>query len=35
VIVHRDIRRAACVRAVIDWVQRLFEQQRDALAGLR
>jgi DNA-binding transcriptional LysR family regulator len=33
VIVHRDLRRAACVRAVIDWIRRLFEQQRDALAG--
>ena len=33
VIVHRDLRRAACVRAVIDWVQALFVEQRDALAG--
>jgi DNA-binding transcriptional LysR family regulator len=33
VIVHRDLRRAACVRAVIDWIRRLFEQQRHALAG--
>jgi DNA-binding transcriptional LysR family regulator len=33
VIVHRDLRRAACVRAVIDWIKRLFDQQRDALAG--
>jgi DNA-binding transcriptional LysR family regulator len=35
VIVHRDLRRAACVRAVIDWIQRIFAEQRDALAGLR
>lgn len=34
VIVHRDLRRAACVRAVIDWIRRLFAEQRDALAGL-
>jgi DNA-binding transcriptional LysR family regulator len=33
VIVHRDLRRAACVRAVIDWVRRLFADHRDALAG--
>jgi len=35
VIVHRDLRRAACVRAVIDWVRRLFADHRDALAGTR
>jgi DNA-binding transcriptional LysR family regulator len=35
VIVHRDLRRAACVRAVIDWVRRLFADNRDALAGTR
>jgi DNA-binding transcriptional LysR family regulator len=35
VIVHRDLRRAACIRAVIDWVRQLFVEQRDALAGLR
>lgn len=34
VIVHRDLRRAACVRAVIDWVRRLFVEQREALAGV-
>jgi DNA-binding transcriptional LysR family regulator len=33
VIVHRDLRRAVCVRAVIDWVRRAFIEQRDALAG--
>src|SRR5215469_6087527 len=33
VIVHRDLRRAACVRAVMDWVRRLFVDNRDALAG--
>jgi DNA-binding transcriptional LysR family regulator len=35
VIVHRDLRRAACVRAVIDWVQALFLREGDVLAGLR
>ena len=35
VIVHRDLRRAVCVRAVIDWVARTFADQRDALAGTR
>lgn len=35
VIVHRDLRRAACVRAVIDWVKTAFAEQRDALAGSR
>jgi len=35
VIVHRDLRRAACVRAVIDWVRRLFADHRDALSGTR
>jgi DNA-binding transcriptional LysR family regulator len=35
VIVHRDLRRAACVRAVMDWVRQLFSEQRDALAGIR
>jgi DNA-binding transcriptional LysR family regulator len=33
VIVHRDLRRAVCVRAVIDWVRRAFAEQRDVLAG--
>jgi DNA-binding transcriptional LysR family regulator len=33
VIVHRDLRRAACVRAVIDWIRSIFEQHRDTLAG--
>jgi DNA-binding transcriptional LysR family regulator len=33
VIVHRDLRRAVCVRAVIDWVRRAFAEHRDALAG--
>src|SRR4029077_3291091 len=35
VIVHRDLRRAACVRAVIDWIQALFVREREALAGAR
>ena len=33
VIVHRDLRRAACVRAMMDWVRHLFDDQRDALLG--
>ena len=35
VIVHRDLRRAVCVRAVIDWVRCAFAEHRDALAGAR
>ncbi len=34
VIVHRDLRRAACVRAVIEWIRHLFDQHHEALAGL-
>lgn len=34
VIVHPDLRRAACVRAVIDWIRGLFDGQRRAIAGL-
>jgi DNA-binding transcriptional LysR family regulator len=33
IIVHRDLRRSACVRAVIDWVKVLFAEHRDMLAG--
>jgi DNA-binding transcriptional LysR family regulator len=33
VIVHRDLRRAACVRAVIEWLQALFTCERATLAG--
>jgi DNA-binding transcriptional LysR family regulator len=33
VIVHRDLRRAACVRAVIDWIRHLFEEHQHELAG--
>jgi DNA-binding transcriptional LysR family regulator len=33
VIVHRDLRRAVCVRAVIDWIRGLFIEHRDALGG--
>jgi DNA-binding transcriptional LysR family regulator len=33
IIVHRDLRHAACVRAVIDWMKALFAEQRDVLAG--
>jgi hypothetical protein len=31
--VHHDLRRAACVRAVIDWIRRLFDEHRDELTG--
>jgi DNA-binding transcriptional LysR family regulator len=34
IIVHRDLRCAACVRAVIDWAKALFAEQRDVLAGV-
>jgi DNA-binding transcriptional LysR family regulator len=34
-IVHRDLRRAACVRAIMDWVQSLFRSERACLAGVR
>ena len=33
IIVHRDLRRAACVRAVIDWVKALFAERRDIYRG--
>lgn len=33
IIVHRDLRRSACVRAVIDWMKALFAEHRAALAG--
>jgi len=33
IIVHRDLRRSACVRAVIDWIKAVFAEQRDVLAG--
>lgn len=33
IIVHRDLRRSACTRAVIDWVKTRFAEQRDLLAG--
>jgi DNA-binding transcriptional LysR family regulator len=32
-IVHRDLRRAPCVRAAIDWVRQVFAEQRDLIAG--
>lgn len=32
-VVHRDLRRAPCVRAVIDWMKALFAEQRDVLGG--
>ena len=33
IIVHRDLRRSACVRAVIDWMKVLFAEQWGVLAG--
>ena len=33
VVVHRDLRRAPCVRAAIDWVRQAFAEQRDVIAG--
>ena len=33
-IVHRDLRRSACVRAVIDWMKVIFVEQRAVLAGM-
>jgi DNA-binding transcriptional LysR family regulator len=33
IVVHRDLRRSACVRAVIDWMKAVFAEQRAALAG--
>jgi DNA-binding transcriptional LysR family regulator len=33
IIVHRDLRRAACVRAVMDWVRQVFAEQRELIAG--
>src|SRR4029077_548817 len=33
IIVHRDLRRAACVRAVIDWIRHLFDERQHELAG--
>ena len=34
IIVHRDLRRSACVRAVIDWVKAVFADQREIVAGI-
>jgi len=34
IIVHRDLRRTACVRAVIDWIRSLFDEHRQELAGV-
>jgi DNA-binding transcriptional LysR family regulator len=33
-IVHRDTRRSACVRAVIDWMKAVFVEQQDVLVGV-
>src|SRR5262249_40762798 len=32
-IVHRDLRRAPCVRAVIDWIRQAFAEKREMIAG--
>jgi hypothetical protein len=32
-VVHRDLRRVPCVRAVIDWVGQAFAEQRDLIRG--
>ena len=32
-IVHRDLRRAPCVRAAIDWGRQVFAEQRDLIVG--
>ena len=32
-IVHRDLRRVPCVRAVIDWTGQAFAERRDLIAG--
>jgi len=34
IIVHRDLRRSACVRAVIDWMKRLFAEHQEVIAGI-
>jgi DNA-binding transcriptional LysR family regulator len=33
-VVHRDTRRSACVRAVIDWMKAVFAEQREIIAGV-
>jgi DNA-binding transcriptional LysR family regulator len=33
IVVHRDLRRAPCVRAAIDWIRQAFAEQRDLIAG--
>jgi DNA-binding transcriptional LysR family regulator len=32
-VVHRDLRRVPCVRAVIDWLRQTFAEQRDLIRG--
>jgi hypothetical protein len=34
IIVHRDLRRSACVRAVINWMKILFAEQPTGWRGL-
>jgi len=33
-VVHRDLRRAPCVRAVMDWIRQVFAEQRELIAGV-
>jgi DNA-binding transcriptional LysR family regulator len=33
-VVHRDLRRAPCVRAAIDWIRQAFAEQREVIAGM-
>ncbi|SEP08048.1 DNA-binding transcriptional regulator, LysR family [Rhodospirillales bacterium URHD0017] len=33
-VVHRDVRRGPCVRAVIDWMKQVFAEQRDVITGV-
>jgi len=33
IVVHRDLRRSPCVRAVIDWILQVFSEQRHLIAG--
>jgi DNA-binding transcriptional LysR family regulator len=35
IVVHRDLRRSPCVRAVIDWIRHVFTEQRHVIAGAR
>jgi DNA-binding transcriptional LysR family regulator len=32
-VVHRDLRRSACVRAVMEWIKQAFAEHRELIAG--